>query len=139
MCLDPTHCIVHERALWRESEHRSTNVLPFLFGLAVDGRPVHLESSCSAHEGGSVRFERLVEPGGSRRWSVRVDAASLRVHVVSGKGAALTLVALFCERQHTGWATGEGELPSPDPQLALPFEGEPVLIRSNTAVVPAER
>lgn len=121
-----------ERALWRECEHRTTNVLPFLFTIAVGGNPVRVPVTCAGHFGGSTRFVRLVEPGASRRWAVRVDAASVREH---GTGA-MTISAVFSERQHTGWAALEGELPGPDPSLELPFEGAPVMIRSLAAAVP---
>lgn len=122
------------RALWRESEHRSTNVLPFLFTLTHDGEPIRIVTNEAAHQGGIQRFEQIVEAGASRRWTLRLRTASLEPH---GEGE-LTITAAFCERQHTGWAALDGEHPARDTGVEIPFEGDPVLIRSESARVVVE-
>jgi hypothetical protein len=131
-----------DRALWRELEHRSTNLVPFLFSLDVDGVPLRLPSTGSAHCGGIERFETVAAAGGSRRWKLRVTRASVRALVVGIRGVSpiksVGFVAAFSERKHIGWAAYDGEHPSPA-LLELPFKGEPILIRSKRVAVPWDR
>ncbi len=128
-----------ERALWRELEHRSTNVFPFLLGVEADGVPVRFPRMGSAHCGGISRFKTVVAAGASQRWTLRISRASVRgILEIASVGTPKTVgfVAVFCERKHIGWAAHDGEHPSPDTLLELPFVGDAILLRSPRVAVP---
>ena len=59
-------------------EHRWTNTLPFLFAFFVNGQPIIVPSTSFDKDGGVAWMTPLVEKSGSRKWSVRVKAESLR-------------------------------------------------------------
>lgn len=123
------------RPLWRQAEHRSTNVLPFLFALSVNGEPVRVETTGAAHCGGISRFHQLVAAGATRAWTLRLDATSLPLQ----EADEVSITALFCERKHTGFAALDGEHPAPQVDLETPYTGDATLIRSNTVTLKLER
>lgn len=100
---------------FREVEHRFTNVLLFLFALAVDRRSVVKEFTDWGRRGGGSGPMALISDarGGTKRWRVRVDTSSLAA--VAGLGdrpARLAIVAAFSDSQHDGlWHQGEGNPP----------------------------
>lgn len=124
------------RPLWREIEHRCTNVAPFLIGLFADGRPVRVAHQGSGKFGGIRSFVRLVEPNTERTWVLRIRRASVRAHLGKPSPAKLELVAAFSERQHSGIALDAlaGHVTPDVPDFEAPFE-EQVLLRSNVATI----
>ena len=81
---DPTTVLLNlkleskDMPIQRQVEHRWTNTLPFLFTFSVDGQPVIVPSTNFDKDGGVAWMTPLVEKSGSRKWSVRVKAESLR-------------------------------------------------------------
>ncbi len=128
-----------ERPLWREHEHRWTNVVPFLFGVYAGGVPVQVPWEGSAKMGGIQDFVELVAAGKSRRWALRLDRASLDALLGERGERRLELIAVFGERQHSSYATLGPEYAKPmddafqDPP---PFEDAPVVVRSARVPLP---
>jgi hypothetical protein len=117
------------RDVEREVEHRSTNVLPFLFAFEADGRPVVQALDAWVSEGGTEWSPRLVGAGESRTWLLKVDTESLAKLLPPGT-KEVAVIAAFSDRQHEGWREGSARL--------LDFEvredRQPqVLVRSNVA------
>jgi hypothetical protein len=92
------------RTLYREVEHRNTNVLPFLFSLKVDGKPLRIPDAGMSKEGGRDYLVQLVEPGGTRTWKLRVNEKSLRELLPDSSPHTIEMFAAFSERQHEGCA-----------------------------------
>ncbi len=88
-----------ERAIRREVEHRRTNVLPFLFAIEADGKPVSRAANGGVSEGGSNRFIELVPAESQKTWTLRVAVDSLATFAPAGT-KELSIVAVFSERQH---------------------------------------
>lgn len=117
----------------RESEHRSTNVTPFLVGLFFDGRPVVRSRQGFLRTGGILRFEELVPAGGSRRWDLALSRESVQDLIGERRAGRLGIVIAFSERQHLP-DPGPGAMP-PFDELPLPFEHEPLILRSRVVLV----
>lgn len=128
-----------ERPLWREHEHRWTNVVPFLFGLYADGVPVRVPWEGSGKMGGIQAFVSLAAAGETRRWRLRLERASLDALLGERAGQAIEIVAVFGERQHSSHATLGPEYAKPlgdafrDPP---PLEGAPIVVRSAVVRIP---
>ena len=89
------------RGLYREIEHRHTNVLPFLFALRTGGRNVtSTDPGTSSRWGGMSGRVRLVNPGAERRWELVVTASSLERLLPGPLPERVEIVAAFAERQH---------------------------------------
>lgn len=92
------------RKLYREVEHRNTNVLPFLFSLKVDGKRLWIPEAGMSKEGGMDYLVQLVPPGGARIWKLRVNEKSLRELLPDSSPHTIEMFAAFSERQHEGCA-----------------------------------
>ena len=91
-----------QRPVWREVQHRATNVLPFLFSFFVDGTPVVCNAEFPERKSGGQRSVELIpKSGGERNWLLKVDAASARKLLPSGSRHVVTIFAAFSERQRT--------------------------------------
>lgn len=132
-----------ERTVLREIEHRYTNVLPVLFAFYAENEGASVAQAVSvppqgvAREGGVNSWVPLVETGGKRVWALRVDTESLARFLPKPGPVHLGVVAVFCERQHWGYA-GEDEA-----ALMGGYSSEqpsrPVLVRSDVAVIDWEK
>ncbi len=117
-----------DRGVRREVEHRYTNVLPFLFQILADGKPLAAQPETVFSMRGSHSLVELVPANDAKTWHLRVDQKSLDALLPTGT-KELKLTAAFSERQHVLWTEGVqnlGEvwnLSDLHPQL---------LIRSNT-------
>lgn len=116
------------RGVRREVEHRYTNVVPFLFQILADGKPLAAQPETVFSMRGSHSLVELVPANDSKTWHLRVDQKSLE-RLLPAETKELTVTAAFSERQHVLWTEGVqnlGEvwtLSDLHPQL---------LIRSNT-------
>jgi hypothetical protein len=117
-----------ERVVTRETEHRLTNTLPFLFGFYVDGKPITLESKGVKISGGVNAFNDLVEAGSKKTWNLKVNRSSID-KIVGTEGKTLEIVVLFSERQHIGYLK-DGPMLIED---VVTMKGRPaqILIKSN--------
>ncbi len=121
------------RPLWRETEHRWTNTLPFLFAFRVDGNPVFRTLDGWGKFGGISRFRKVAAKGATRTWSVDVSRASLAALFGAQPPSVVEIVAVFSETQHEPWAGPDHARPLVDPQRALPVPVQPIVVRSNVA------
>ena len=118
-----------ERVVIRETEHRWTNTLPFLFGFFVDGKPVTIETKGISISGGANSFIDLVEVGSNKTWSLKVNRTSID-KLVGTEGQSLQIVALFSERQHFGYIK-EGQVMLDDNISNLKGRSPQILLKSN--------
>jgi hypothetical protein len=117
-----------ERGVRREVEHRYTNVVPFLFQILADGKPLAPQPETVFSMRGSHSLVDLVPANDSKTWHLRVDQPALDRLLPTGT-QELTLTAAFSERQHVLWVEGDqvlGEV------WALTDLHPQLLIRSNT-------
>ncbi len=137
-----------ERPLWREVEHRHTNILPFLFAIYSDEKAVVVKEPqdpfWAVHEGGIKAITPLVAAGGTKRWDLTVDAKSLNKIVQERSFRNIAVVAVFSERQHQGGGQWRGMITraSGDERLVNQYEqykGPQVLVRSNTVRLASRR
>lgn len=123
-----------DRPLSREVEHRSTNVLPFLFAFAADGKAVTTRKRDEGfmRMGGASGLVGLVGTNDAKTWRLRVTADSVERLLPRPLPDSLAIVAAFSERQHSPGAWG-CPMPSTPPQAEheAPIEGSVVLVRSN--------
>lgn len=125
------------RDLWREVEHRRTNVTPFLFSFWADGAPI-LPPPTNVWSGigiGGVNgMTRLARKGSAYEADLIVDANTILALVPGKRASELTVVAAFGESQHHG-----AECVARHQALKLPwkpmysegYEGPPVSVRSS--------
>ena len=112
--------------------------LPFLFAFEVDGKPTHLPLPNfyrgDMRQNGRVWCETLVEAGGRRDWTLRVDEAALRQMLPNQGPHTLNIIAVFSQRDYWELATWEGW---GFPTFSLDYEQMnpvfPILVRSNAA------
>ena len=129
-----------KRPVWREVEHRNTVIVPMLFTFVVDGRPLDVPGRGFAKNGGSQSSVQLIPPGGGeRRWSLRIDAASVRRLLPDDQPHLVSIAAAFSERQRFGLSGRSSEFDSFWNQgfFSPPkdHEGPQVLVRSNLASI----
>jgi hypothetical protein len=123
--------------LTREVEHRNTNVVPFLFSFYADGQAVWPFSE-EPHGiiGGNSWMWPLVEKGGSKKWSYRVNKASIAQLLGRRRPGQLAVLAAFSQRQHDYWG-GFGDLyPQGDMLTRAPDDPPQVVVRSNVVHIP---
>ena len=94
-----------DRDIYREVEHRWTNITPFLFALFADGKAVRRELAGFSKMGGAMQWVALVEPGGQKTWTLRVATESIRA-LAGDKAKEVAIVAAFSERQHEAYSPG---------------------------------
>jgi len=121
-----------DRTVWRELEHRWTNIIPFLFAFTADGKPIGPKETQSWSKfGGANWMTEVALTGTSTTWQVALDTKSITTALKGISVKELTIVAAFSEYQH--------EVPSDlalsdDPALTKgEFKGPPITIRSNEA------
>jgi hypothetical protein len=118
----------------REVEHRHTNVLPLLFHVEVDGKvATRGRSGGYTRMGGANHMVRLLGPGESRTWELRIAESSVREWLGDGGDArrprAVRVVAAFAERQHEYQSALSRPMPVTRPSP------RPVLVRSAPATL----
>lgn len=119
-----------DRSVWRELEHRWTNILPFLFAFAEDGKPIGPRNPPSWSKFGGVNWMTELVPGGtSASWDVLIDTKSITAALSGRHPTTVTVVAAFSECQHEvpalfGRDDGDGGIKGE-------FKGPPITIRSN--------
>lgn len=130
-----------DRTVYREVEHRWTNVLPFLFTFYIDGKAYPSPNEGFGKSGGMHQFIELVPSRGHRDWSIKVDADSLKKLLPDAKPHELAIVAAFSERQHEGHVSDgdllkalhdDGESPHAGKDVD-PETARQLLLRSNVA------
>lgn len=123
-----------DRNVWREVEHRWTNITPFLFSFFADGKAVRPKGPDSLGKFGGVNsMIMLVEKGKARTWKLTVDSKTILALLSSTGVEELTVVAAFSEYQQTypGGMFGEDGKPA----FSDGFTGPPIVIRSNPVTV----
>jgi hypothetical protein len=127
--------------VWREVEHRATVIVPLLFAVYVDGAPVAVPQRGIAKMGGSQHsIELIPHAGGERRWSLKVNAASLQKLLPDSGPHTVTVAAAFSERQRMGF-TGKDSVEFEQFFESHGFvppkghDGPQVLVRSNVAAI----
>jgi hypothetical protein len=119
-----------ERSVWRELEHRWTNIIPFLFALTADGKPIGPRDTPSWSKFGGVNgMSEMVPIGKSKTWDVLLDARSVTAALNEPRVKNVTIVAAFSEYQHEvpslfGRGDGGGGIKGD-------FKGPPIAVRSN--------
>lgn len=116
-----------ERGIYREVEHRWTNITPFLFALYADGEAITRIETGFYKMGGASQFIDVVEACGENTWTLRLTTESLNT-LVGPEAKEVAIIAAFSERQH------EAYLPGSQLRSTL-LHGLPpqILIRSNVA------
>ncbi len=118
------------RPIWREVEHRWTNILPFLFAFFQDGKALAQESVAWAKMGGANDYVRLAEKGELAVWQVNVDVRGIDSLLGSTNATTLHVVAAFSERQHEGYF-GTNDICRPlDTVMSSEISGPQVVVRS---------
>ena len=118
-----------ERDVWREVEHRWTNVTPFLFAFFADGKAVRPKEPDSWSKiGGINSMIKLVDKGKTHIWNLTVDPKTILALLPNTKFDELSIVAAFSESQHQlpGMSDIERNL-----KFYSKLEGPQVVIRSN--------
>lgn len=124
------------REIEREVKHRWTNLVPFLFALYADGRPVTRSLNLLQKEGGVEWKTPLVPAGGSRTWSLAVDTGSLR-SVLPRSAREVTVVAAFSDSRHEAYSS---DLKLERLSMRLDADNGPnILVRSNAATFALDR
>lgn len=124
------------RTLWREVEHRRTNILPFLFTFAADGKSIGPKPFAWGEICGANSMTELVSPGKSASWNLKVDSKSLLAAIGKYPFHTLTVVAAFSEYQHD-YPAFCGD-PSQEWRGDKPqgyFKGPPIVLRSNVVAL----
>lgn len=119
------------RDVWREVEHRWTNLTPFLFTFFADGKAVRPKGPDSwGKVGGMNWMMKVVKQGKSYRWNLEVDPNSILSLLPDTKFKNLAIVAAFSEYQHE-----YPHMSSKPISISMGpggFQGPPIVIRSNT-------
>ncbi len=119
-----------ERTVRRELEHRWTNIIPFLFSITADGKPIGPQDPPAWSKFGGVNWmNELVPVGTSKTWNVCIDTRSITAAFTEPRPKNVTIVAAFSEYQHEVPAllgencNGEG--------IKGDFKGPAITLRSN--------
>jgi len=121
-----------QRKVWREMEHRKTNIFPFLFNFVADGKQARpIKELESGGIGGVEWMTELAPAGTSTTWRISVDAVSIGRSLKLESAKSLVVVAAFSEYQHVRWMGASEKFPC-DPQFAEGFKGPPIVLRSNS-------
>jgi len=130
--------------LWREAEHRWTNLVPFLFAFYADGSAVPTPApEASFPKFGGVQYKvDLVPKGDQKTWSLKVSRRSIERLLAGAKAHTLSVVAAFSQWQfevstnrfgigasNLLFSNKKGLAPEPE-------EAPVVLIRSNVVQIP---
>lgn len=120
-----------KRAVWREIEHRWTNVIPFLFAIYVNNKPVRFEKLTMLRpiKGGINAMIRLIDQGEKKQWDLRIDVKSIKDLIGDVKYDDLIFAAAFSEYQHL-YPAAFG-LYEEDIRVPKEFKGPAIVIRSN--------
>ncbi len=123
-----------ERNLWREVEHRWTNITPFLFCFFADGKAVRPKGPDSWEKfGGANSMTKLVDKGRAHAWQLNVDPKTILSLLEGAEFHELTVVAAFSEYQQIypgGMFDDKGK-----PALSDGFTAPPIVIKSNPVKV----
>jgi len=123
-----------ERNVWREVEHRWTNITPLLFSFFADGKAVRPKGPDSWGKFGGVNsMTKLVDKGKTHAWELTVDPKTILPLLQDTEFELLTIVAAFSEYQQTypgGIPNDEGK-----PGFSDGFTGPPIVIKSNPITV----
>jgi hypothetical protein len=93
--------------VFREVEHRWTNITPLLFAFYSDGKAITGQLEGFGKTGGSEQFVELAEPDRPHTWHLTADGQSLLALLPHRRPQNVTIVALFAEKQQTGHFTGD--------------------------------
>lgn len=117
------------RDLWREIEHRWTDITPFLFAFFADGKPVRMESTGWSKFGGVKSMTRLAPKGGLYELNLTVDPSSIIALIPSTNFNELVIVASFGEYQHEAPRLKQNG--AERPPISEDYSGPPIIVRSN--------
>jgi len=117
------------RDLWREIEHRWTDITPFLFAFFADGKPIRVESEGWSKFGGVNGMTRLAPRGGFYELDLTVDPSSIVALIPSTNFNELVVIAAFGEYQHA--APGLNHRGAEKPRISEDYSGPPIIVRSN--------
>ena len=121
-----------DRTVWRELEHRWTNIIPFLFAFTADGKPIGPKEAGNWSKFGGADWMTEVAPAGtSTTWQVALDTESIRTALKGISVKELTMVAAFSEYQHE--VLSAIDLSDGRALTEQEFKGPPITIRSNEA------
>ena len=128
------------RPVWREVEHRSTDVVPLLFAVYIDGKLPHFSSAFEKMGGSRRSIELIRVGGGQRKWSLKVNAESLKKILPDDEPHAVMIIAAFSERQRMPFLdldSLEWDQFVDGRELLTPagHDGPQVLVRSNAAEI----
>ena len=127
------------RTRYRQSEHRNTNFTPFLFAVRTDDEVAGIPFDGAVHIGGITRFHYLADANKSYRWTYRIKPTGFAPLFHGRQPKRVHLIAAFCELQHNTFAAAPDDHVLPTPQeLELPFEGAPLLVRSEEITIDLE-
>jgi hypothetical protein len=119
-----------KRDVWREVEHRWTNITPFLFSFFADGKAVRPKEPDSWGKFGGVNsMTKLVDKDKALAWHLTVDPKTILSLLQGAELERLTVVAAFSEYQQTypgGILDDDGK-----PAFSDGFTGPPIVIKSN--------
>jgi hypothetical protein len=122
------HCT--DRGLWREVEHRWTNLIPFLFTFYADGVPVRAPMPKEWGRFGGVNgMTILAAKGAFYESDLTVDPKTILALVPGARVSELSVVAAFGESQHE--FIGSPGLRGPWRPILDDYKGPPIFIRSN--------
>jgi hypothetical protein len=133
-----------QRAVWREIEHRHTDVIPLLFAVYIDGKPFNADKEQDGGRfGGLPQSIQLIPAGGGQHdWSLQVDAASINKLLPDQSKHTLTVFVAFSEMHWMDFFNNPEELSLESNQrfesrMGPPegHEGSQILVRSNAAAL----
>ena len=127
------HC--SKRGLWREVEHRYTNISPFLFTFWADGVSIGapMPEGCGSM-GGINSMRKLAGENEVYESDLTIDPKSIFSLVPGGRPRNLGMVAAFAEAQHECVILLQGDRSHGrlwPPRYPNGFRGSPIVVRSN--------
>jgi hypothetical protein len=120
--------------VWRETEHRWTNIVPLLFCFYVDRKPVTRELGWYGKVGGIQNYIVAVAAHRTRNWAFHVQEASVRQFLPDAKPHRVVILCAFSETQHEWYASAlDYSFMYATNEITPPtrHRGAQVLVRSN--------
>ena len=133
-----------QRTVWREIEHRHTDVVPLLFAIYIDGKPFNADKEQNGGRfGGLPQSIQLIPAGGGKHdWSLQVDAASINKLLPDQSKHTVMFFAAFSEVHWMDFFNNPYEFSIESTQrlesrISPPegHDGPQILVRSNAAEI----